>query len=96
MPEEQNNPNNETQRKKRFTWWKISLAVLALAIALFALKVVLILPAKPTISVDYVAEWNRISKPASYDPNQDAALDYQEAISVTELKLDSLRSIQTE
>lgn len=96
MPENQNNTSNEPPKKKRFTWWKISLAVLALVIALFALKVVLILTAKPTISVDYVAELNRLSKPPNYDPNHDAAADYQKAIELAVDLHDQLTDIYTQ
>jgi hypothetical protein len=34
---------------------------------------------QPKVTVDYVAEYNKISRPANYDPNQNAAQSYQEA-----------------
>jgi hypothetical protein len=58
---------------------KVALILFALVLALLVLKLVLLLTAKPTISVDYVAEFNRISRPADYDPNQNAATYYQKA-----------------
>lgn len=58
---------------------KVALILSALVLALLVLKLVLFLTAKPTISVDYVAEFNRISRPADYDPNQNAAPYYQKA-----------------
>jgi len=52
---------------------------IGLVLALLVLKVVLFLTAKPKVTVDYVAEYNRISRPQNYDPNQNAAEDYQKA-----------------
>jgi hypothetical protein len=40
---------------------------------------VLLLTAKPKITVDYVAEYNRITRPENYDPNDNAAPYYQKA-----------------
>lgn len=37
------------------------------------------LTAKPKITVDYVAEYNRITRPENYDPNDNAAPYYQKA-----------------
>ncbi|UCF44474.1 MAG: hypothetical protein JSV99_06080 [Planctomycetota bacterium] len=58
---------------------KVALIIFALVLALLILKLVLISTEKPTISVDYVAEFNRITRPADYDPNQNAATYYQKA-----------------
>ena len=48
-------------------------------LVLFILKVVLLLTSKPKITVNYVAEYNRTSRPQDYDPNEDAAPYYQKA-----------------
>ncbi|MDY0356863.1 MAG: hypothetical protein RBR19_13355 [Sedimentisphaerales bacterium] len=53
------------------------LAVLLLALAYGAWRVVPLLMAKPTIIVDYLAEANRLSKPSNYDPNLNAAPHYE-------------------
>jgi hypothetical protein len=55
------------------------LAIVGLLFALIILKIVLVLTAKPKITVDYVAEYNRITRPANYDPNDNAAPYYQKA-----------------
>lgn len=55
------------------------LAVIALLFALALLKIALTLTAKPKITVDYVAEYNRITRPQNYDPNNNAAPYYQKA-----------------
>ena len=61
---------------------KIFLIILLVAIALITtlcVKMYLFFTAKPNIAVNYVAEWDRISKPENYDPNQNAFFDYQKA-----------------
>jgi len=55
------------------------LAAIGLLLALLILKIVLFLTAKPKITVDYVAEYNRTSRPQDYDPNDNAAPYYQKA-----------------
>jgi len=55
------------------------LAAIGLLLALFILKIVLFLTAKPKITVDYVAEYNRISCPQDYDPNDNADELYKKA-----------------
>jgi len=55
------------------------LAAIGILLALFILKIVLFLTAKPKITVDYVAEYNRASRPPNYDPNENAAPYYQKA-----------------
>ncbi len=58
---------------------KLLLTAFFLLFALSILKIVLVLTAKPKITVDYVAEYNRITRPANYDPNENAAPYYQKA-----------------
>jgi len=55
------------------------LAAIGLLLALLILKIVLILTAKPKVTVDYVAEYNRTACPQNYDPNDNAAPYYQKA-----------------
>jgi hypothetical protein len=43
------------------------------------LKIHFTLTAKPKITVDYIAEYNRITRPSNYDPNDNAASYYQKA-----------------
>jgi len=78
----ENQPSESSQRpaKKKTHPFKIALIIVSLLLALLVLKAVLMITAKPTISFDYVAELNQISKPTNYDPSENAALDYQKAI----------------
>jgi hypothetical protein len=55
------------------------LAVVVLLFVLVILKIALVLTAEPKITVDYVAEYNKITRPANYDPNDNAAEYYQKA-----------------
>ena len=50
------------------------LAAIGLLLALFILKIVLFLIAKPKVTVDYVAEYNKMTRPQNYDPSDNAAL----------------------
>lgn len=52
--------------------------VLLVLLALL-IKVIPLLVAKPTIKVDYLSEYNKMTKPANYDPNENAAFDYEKA-----------------
>ncbi|MGB2810087.1 MAG: hypothetical protein WBC22_20270, partial [Sedimentisphaerales bacterium] len=58
---------------------KWALAAFGVLFVLFILKIALLLTAKPKITVDYVAEYNRTSRPQDYDPNEVAAPYYQKA-----------------
>lgn len=62
------------QRKK---WFCVILAIL---VALLAIKVLVVITGKPKPTVDYVAEYNRITKPENFDPSKNAAPYYQKAI----------------
>ncbi|MCD6298221.1 MAG: hypothetical protein J7M30_13825, partial [Deltaproteobacteria bacterium] len=57
--------------------WLLVISVALLAI--LAVKTTLFLTAKPKITVDYVAEYNRTARPQDYDPNDNAAPYYQKA-----------------
>ncbi|MHC4621222.1 MAG: hypothetical protein ACYTEQ_26030 [Planctomycetota bacterium] len=80
MTHTRTNTNNSQPDKKKTHPFKVALIILGLVLALLVLKVVMILTAKPTISVDYVAEFKRMTKPPNYDPNQNAAPLYLEAL----------------
>lgn len=58
----------------------IAISVLvSLFLVFFFAKILPLLIAKPTIKVDYVAEYNKITKPQNYDPDNNAAPLYQKA-----------------
>ena len=58
------------------------MVVIGLLLALLILKIAFFLTAKPKVTVDYVAEYNKITRPANYDPNDNAAPYYQKALDV--------------
>jgi len=68
------------------------LAAIGLALVLLILKVVLFLTAKPKVTVNYVAEYNRITRPTDYDPNNNAAPYYQKAFDAFVDMPDGLRN----
>jgi hypothetical protein len=76
------NASEPAKKKRRISPLRIALLILCLLFALLLLKSLRAPTPVPRISVNYAAEWNRISKPSDYDPNQNAALDYQEATDV--------------
>jgi len=53
------------------------LATIGLLAVLLILKILLLLTAKPKITVDYVAEYKRTSGVQNYDPDENAAPYYQ-------------------
>ena len=55
------------------------LATIGLLAVLLILKILLLLTAKPKITVDYVAEYKRTSGVQNYDPDENAAPYYQKA-----------------
>lgn len=60
------------------TFLIILIAILLLAMP-FVFKTLSLLRAKPTITVDYTAEYNKLTKPSNYDPNENAAFYYSKA-----------------
>ena len=58
---------------------KLLLSILGLLLAILIVKITLSVTAKPKITVNYVAEYNRMSRPQDYDPNENAAPYYQAA-----------------
>ena len=63
----------------RLTNKNLLLAVLGLLLAILIGKIALFVTARPNITVNYVAEYNRMSRPQDYDPNDNAAPYYQAA-----------------
>ena len=69
------------------------LAAFGILLVIFILKAVLFLTAKPKITVDYVVEYNRTSRPQNFDPNENAASYYQKAFDAFVDKPDELRML---
>ncbi len=63
---------------KRKKLWIVLAVCLAIIIAV-SVKAYFFFSAKPNIKINYVAEWNKLSKPANYDPCQNAYFDYKTA-----------------
>lgn len=59
--------------------WKIVLAGIFVLLIIGLFEIFAIVTAKPKVTVDYLAEYNRTSKPVNYDPCQNAAQLYKEA-----------------
>ena len=64
-------------------WRYIAAAVCCVLVVLAAAAwhIISLLRAEPTIKIDYLAEYNRVTKPADYDPDKDAAVHYQKLFS---------------
>lgn len=59
---------------------KIALAISLIIIAVITVRGVLFFTAEPKVTVNYVAECNRMTRPQNFDPNENAAEDYQKTI----------------
>jgi hypothetical protein len=55
------------------------LAAIGLLLVLLIAKTALFLAAKPKVTVDYIVEYNKTSRPQNYEPDQNAAPYYQKA-----------------
>jgi hypothetical protein len=64
---------------KEFNYKKAMLITAGILTALIIFRAVLFFTAKPKITVDYVAEYNRLSLPDNYNPEDNAAELYQKA-----------------
>jgi hypothetical protein len=84
MPEHTPRKNSHNRKRRKLSPFRIALIVFGVLLAFLVLKITLLLTAKPTIAVDYLAEFNRMTKPADYDPNKNAAFNYREAAGVLE------------
>ena len=56
------------------------LAAIGFLLVLLVLKITVFFTAKPKVTVDYVAEYNRMTRPQNFDPNENAVEFYQKAI----------------
>jgi hypothetical protein len=68
------------QKRLRRRWG--ALAVLGLLIAFVAIRITRFVTAQPTITTDYASEYNALTRPAPYDPNDNAAPLYEEAFAI--------------
>lgn len=82
MAEEQPSESVQKQSKKRISFFSRILIILVVIFAYLLLKVTLIIIPYPTISVDYMEEYSKITRPDDYDPNENAALYYKKASEV--------------
>jgi hypothetical protein len=65
--------------KMSTSFWILLALVFLLIIAAIAIKTIAFFTAEPKVTVDYLAEYNRISKPDGFDPNDNAAELYKKA-----------------
>ena len=72
---------NEREKKRLRKRWLV-LALLALLIALVAVRIARFATAQPTIATDYAMAYNDLTRPAPYDPNDNAAPLYVEAFAI--------------
>lgn len=70
------------QPKKRLSKRWIVVAALGLLIGLVAVRIVRFITAKPTIAINYAIEYNDLTRPANYDPNNNAAPLYAKAFEI--------------
>lgn len=59
--------------------WRLILFLIAVAFVFIITKAVLFFTIRPKVTIDYVARYNEMTFPESYDPNENAALYYQKA-----------------
>jgi hypothetical protein len=71
--------NYDNRRKKRTRKLWITLLAGAGLLALLAIYVVQFIRAEPTIRHDYAVEYETLTRPAGYDPNENAAPYYEQA-----------------
>ncbi|NIP27005.1 MAG: hypothetical protein GWN67_22035 [Phycisphaerae bacterium] len=79
MAEKRPSENVRKQSKKGISFFTRILIILVVVLVYFLVKILLLMTAAPTISVDYVAEWNKLSRPDDYEPNQNAVPYYKKA-----------------
>jgi hypothetical protein len=65
---------------KEFNYKKALWITAGVMAALLVVRVVVFFTAKPKITVDYVAEYNRFSLPDNYTPEDNAAELYQKGL----------------
>jgi len=68
------------KQKRRIFKLAIASIIVALVVVISGGQIIPLLTADPVISVDYLSQYNQVSKPAGYDPNENAAPYYEKAI----------------
>jgi len=58
---------------------KLIIVVVGFLLVILIVKTLLFLTAKPKVTVNYIVEYNKASRPQNYNPNDDAAPYYQRA-----------------
>jgi len=82
MAEKQPSESVQKQSKKRISFFSRILIILIVILAYFLIKILLLMTAAPTVSVDYLEEYSKITRPDNYDPNENAAFYYKKASEV--------------
>jgi len=71
-------PERVARRKRRRRRMMLAAAIVAtLGLTYAAWRIVPLLIAEPTVTVNYISEYNRLDRPAGYDPNLDATPHYE-------------------
>lgn len=68
------------KQKRRIFKLTIAAIIVALVVVISGGQIIPLLTADPVISVDYLSQYNQVSKPAGYDPNENAAPYYEKAL----------------
>lgn len=79
MAEERPSESVHKQSKRGISFFSRILIILIVILAYLLIKILLLMTTTPTISVDYVAEYSKITHPTDYEPNQNAAAYYKKA-----------------
>ncbi len=77
----QGEEQNERPKKPLSKRW-IVVVVVGLLIGFVASRIVRFVTAKPTIAINYAAQYNDLTRPANYDPNDNAAPLYAQAFEI--------------
>jgi len=77
-------------KTSKMKWLFVSLVICVLLIA----AVFLLVPSNKKPKVDYLAEYNRITKPADFDPNDNAAPYFDKAFELMSDEPDDLQKLQ--
>ena len=82
MAEERPSESVQKQSRKGMPFFSRILIILVVIFAYLVLKLTLIIIPYPTISVDYLGEYSKATRPDNYDPNKNAAPYYEKAYEV--------------
>ena len=64
---------------KTLKYKQLLMVVAGLLLILFVVKAIFFFTEKPVMTVDYVAQYNQLTRPQNGDPSENAALSYQKA-----------------